>query len=291
MPSLVTRMGLRCPNPAVALVLLAFLVLPGSPLCAADGFGASPLDQAFQSMYDLQFDDAHRALAAYKHDHPEDPMGSAANAAAYLFSEFNRLHVLELEFFTNDRSFESSRGLPADPEVKSRFFAELDQGAQLASAALARNPRDANALFASVLTLGLRGDYFSLIEKHNLQGLSYMKQGRAEAERLLGIDPGCFDAYLAIGVENYLLSLKPMPLRWVLRLGGAETDKGTGLDRLRITAERGHYLRPFARLLLAVAAMRDKDPATARRLLGELAQQFPHNPLYSKELATIRCCG
>jgi hypothetical protein len=46
-------------------------------------------------------------------------------------------------------------------------------------------------------------------------------------------------------------------------------------------------LAPFARLLLAVAAVRDKDPQTARNLLSGLAHEFPQNPLYSAQLARI----
>ena len=78
--------------------------------------------------------------------------------------------------------------------------------------------------------------------------------GDALAERLLAVDPTYYDAYLAVGVENYLLSLKPAPMRWVLGWTGAQTDRETGLARLRITADKGHYLLPYARLLLAVAA-------------------------------------
>ena len=94
--------------------------------------------------------------------------------------------------------------------------------------------------------------------------------------------------YLAIGVENYILSQRSAPMRWMLRMSGAETDKDMGIKRLRLTAEKGHYLRPFARLMLAVAALRDKDSATARTLLSDLATQFPKNPLYAKELSAIR---
>ena len=36
---------------------------------------------------------------------------------------------------------------------------------------------------------------------------------------LLSLDSSYYDAYLAVGVENYMLSLKPLPLRWLLRLG------------------------------------------------------------------------
>ena len=44
------------------------------------------------------------------------------------------------------------------------------------------------------------------------------------------------------GVENYLFSLKPAPVRWFLQIGGAETDRDRGIEDLRLTAEKGHYL-------------------------------------------------
>lgn len=107
------------------------------------------------------------------------------------------------------------------------------------------------------------------------------------AEKLLAIDNTFYDAWLAIGVENYLLSIKPAPVRWFLRLGGAQIDKQQGLARLRLTAEKGHYLKPFARLLLAVAALRDNDRARARELLAALNREYPHNRLYLQELARL----
>jgi predicted Zn-dependent protease len=90
-----------------------------------------------------------------------------------------------------------------------------------------------------------------------------------------------------VGVENYLLSLKPAPVRWFLHLTGAQTDKETGLRKLRITAALGHYLQPYARMLLAVAALRDHQPDEARKLLEGLSRDFPQNRLYASELAKL----
>ncbi len=73
-----------------------------------------------------------------------------------------------------------------------------------------------------------------------------------------------------------------------LRITGAQTDKETGLSNLRLTAERGHYLLPFARLLLAVAALRDNDKNQARELLAGLSHEFPQNHLYAKELTKLQ---
>src|SRR5262249_17473929 len=110
---------------------------------------------------------------------------------------------------------------------------------------------------------------------------------RLTADKLLSIDPMFYDAHLAAGVENYMLSLKAAPMRWFLQMSGAETDRDRGIEKLRITAEKGHYLKPYARLLLAVAAMRDKNPGQAKELLSDLLRQFPHNRLYAEELARL----
>jgi hypothetical protein len=45
-------------------------------------------------------------------------------------------------------------------------------------------------------------DYAALIEKQDTQALSYIKQGRRWAQRTLALDSMCYDAYLALGVEN-----------------------------------------------------------------------------------------
>jgi len=114
-----------------------------------------------------------------------------------------------------------------------------------------------------------------------------MKAARVLAQKLIAQDSASYDAYLAIGVENYLLGVNAAPIRWLLRLSGAETNKEEGLANLRTTADKGHFLAPFARLLLAVAAVREKDNATAKKLLGGLTEEFPQNALYKEELAQI----
>jgi hypothetical protein len=246
------------------------------------------LDRGFRQMYNLDFSGAHGTFHEYQAAHGDDPLGYVADAAAYLFAEFNRLQILESDLFVDDHRFDNRSRQKPDSAVKAAFDNELARSDELVSKVLANSPNDANALFARVLANGLRGDYTAMIEKRNIASLSYMKASRATAQQLLAVDPTCYDAFLAVGVENYLLGTSPAPVRWVLRMTGSQTDKDEGIRRLRLTAEKGYYLAPFARLLLAVAALRDKDKSTARVLLAGLATEFPHNQLYSKELARIQ---
>jgi hypothetical protein len=245
------------------------------------------IDRGFRQMYDLNFDEAHKTFQQWERDHPDDPMGPVSNAAAYLFAEFDRLNILHSEFFTDNSLFHRRPKVTPDPAVRQAFDQELEKSGKLAGDILDRAPEHADALFAKILTLGLRADYEALIERRDFDALKVIKDSRATAEKLLMLQPNYYDAYLAVGVENYLFSLKPAPMRWILQAGGAETDRDKGVQDLRLTAEKGAYLSPYARLLLAVAALRSKDIPRARDLLGALSREFPHNRLYAQELAQL----
>jgi len=273
----------------VSALLLVIAAVLAKPAAGADSVALSPsLEAGYRQMYNLNFDGAHATFEAWESAHPDDAVGPVSNAAAYLFSEFNRLHILESELFTDNDKFSKRKKLVPDAQVRDAFDRELDKGDQIAGRVLSNSPRDANALFAKVMANGLRGDYAAMVEKRNMAGLGYMKAGRLLAQQLLALDPSYYDAYLAIGVENYLLGESSAPVRWFLRLGGAETNKEDGIAKLRLTAEKGRYLAPYARLLLAVAALRGHDRDTARRLLSDLADEFPQNHLYRKELAQLQ---
>jgi hypothetical protein len=278
-----------------AFVAAAALIAVASTMLAGSGLRPDPtrpsanaaLDEGYRDMYNLRFADAHRTFQRWKAEHPGDALAPASDAAAYLFSEFDRLQILQSEFFTDDREFKSRPKLTPDPNVKTAFLKQLDDSERIANAALQHDAKDANAQFAKVLSLGLRSDYMALIEKRYVPSIRYMKTARTLAQDLLAQSPSYYDAYLAVGVENYMLGIKAAPVRWILSFAGAQTDKDQGIRELKLTAEKGHYLQPFARLLLAVAALRDQDKNTAKQLLAGLVEEFPKNQLYAKELARL----
>ena len=253
----------------MTLAILGLLLLSANP---------DLLDQGYHEMYNLQFDAAHKTFHRFEAAHPDDPLGPVSDAAAYLFYEFDRLQILRSDFFTSDSKFLNGKALKPDPAVKQRFEADLDKTKQLAK------PDNERGMFATVLRLALQADYDALIDKRYGQSLTEIKSARNEATKLLAKYPHCYDANLAPGVENYLLSQKSAPIRWLLSLTGAQTDKQKGIQDLKLVAEKGNYLKPYAKVLLAIAALRDHDKPRAKQLLTELARQFPQNDLFQKEL-------
>lgn len=274
-------------TPQIA-VLAAGLLCASSGVFAADLSAPDPtLNRGYHLLYNLDFAAADQVFSAWEQEHPGDPMGPVSQAAGLLFSELNRLGVLEGQFYESDHSFEARKKLSPDPAVRARFNAILTQAEARARTRMARFPKDEDSLFALTLSAGLRADYAALIEKSNLNALHFTRESSNWASQVLTINPNCYDAHLASGISQYIVGSMAAPVRWVLRLGGVAGDKKAGMAELELTADRGHYLAPFARILLAIAYVREKNMPKARQILTALQGEFPNNPLFAREMARL----
>lgn len=266
-------------------VMLVLLQAHGS---AADR-SISALDRGFHLLYNLDFAAAQQQFESYERDHPEDPLGPTSEAAGLLFAELNRLGVLDSGFFKDSaRDSSRPRAKPApDPLVYTRLDSALRRSDAIARNRLNRDAKDRDALFAVTLGAGLRADYAALVQRRSLAALGYTKDATNSAQLLLAVCTDCYDAYVATGISRYLIGTASAPSRWVLRLAGFQGDKQRGIEDLGLAAERGHYLAPFARILLALIYVREKDGTHARELLLRLHDEFPGNPLFMREIARL----
>ena len=271
------------------IVFGCLICIVGLAASAEDVFRAvSPLDHGFSGLYNLDFSGAQKDFLTWQTLHPDDPMGPVSEAAGFLFSEFDRLGILESQFYLNDDAFAARPKLTPDARVRQLFEDAIERAENLSHARVARNPKDQDALFALTLSSGLQADYAALIEKRNLASLRFTKQASASAQQLLAVCHDCYDALLATGFSKYIIGSMAAPVRWMLRLGGLPADKQGGIADLQMTADHGHYLAPFARILLAIAYVREKDRARALELLSGLEKEFPGNTLFPHEIARLR---
>jgi len=253
----------------------------------AEVLNASELDAGFHLLYDLKPQEARAQFAVWQAAHPEDPLGSAAQAASYLFEECYRQGVLTSEYFFDNKRFLGKIAIKPDQQIRDAFFAADLRAQDLARLRLDTDPEDVNALFAITISVGMQADYASLIEKHQLESLAMIREADRFAKKLLAINPDAADAYLTLGAANYIIGSLPALKRLFLHFKGISGDKRVGLEQLEIAAMRGRYLRPFAKILLALAALRQKKPEVAGVQLMELVAEFPRNPLFARELAKL----
>ena len=264
------------------MLLLLCLVLPS--IACAD---VVSLEHGFDLLYDLKFDAAQREFTNFQQLHPNDPLGPVSEASGVLFAQLNQLGILESSFFVNDTSFRRLGKQQPDPVAYKQFDSALKRARTLAEKRLESKPGDHDALFAITLDSGLRADYAALIADKKVEALHYTKAATASAEQLLSSCSDCYDAYVATGISGYLIGSLAAPMRWVLRLGGFSGDKQKGISQLQLAAEHGRYLGPFARILLAIAYLREKEPERTRQLLSELHEEYPQNTIFTNELARL----
>ena len=270
--------------PVLALAAIAELLSP--PACA----GEKPLiEKGFNLLYQLKFEEARRQFMNWQRENPADALSYEAIAASYLFEEFYEQGVLTSEFFLNDeRLLGGIQGKP-DESRREKFEAANQRGRSIALEQLKTNPRDADALFALTIAAGMRSDFASILMRRQMESLSLIKEAELYAKRLLKVQSEAADAWLSLGAANYIIGSLPAYKRFFLWFGQIRGNKQLGMEQLKITAEKGHYLKPFAQIFLALTALREKQGDLACNQLLDLVAHFPENHLFQAELARLNC--
>lgn len=243
------------------------------------------LTSGFRMLYIQKFPEGRAQFTAWAEQHPEDPFGQVAIAASYLFEEFYHQGVLTSDFFLNDKTFLNGIEGKPDPERMHGFDTAIDNARKLAAQSLQKNPEDPEALYSLTLAAGMESDADMILRKRHMEALKRLKEANVHAKALLAERPEAADAYIALGSANYIIGSLSVGFRAMLWFGGIHGDKKLGMEQVGKTVESGLYLKPFAKIMLALAARREKQNKLARKLLHELAEEFPESPVYPIEYA------
>ncbi len=112
------------------------------------------LDQSYNAMYNLRFDEALRLAESAKRMANDDPVPWMAQACAVLFREFDHMHILRSELFAADDKFIDGPPFTWDPQRRKDFDTALVGAEKLAQERLKQSKDDPRALFALTLASG-----------------------------------------------------------------------------------------------------------------------------------------
>ena len=282
-------MRLFCPFLFASLLAFAFCPQHDSADSAnpaGPAFSSVPeLERGYHLLYEQKFPEARAVFQEWAEQHPDEPFGQVSVAASYLFEEFFLQRVLTSDYFLNDKRFLGGITGRPDPERVRNFEETVARARKLAFQRLKVYPRDPEGLYTLTLCAGMQSDADSMLLTRHYDALKRLKEANANAEMLLHDHPDAYDAYVAPGVAYYVIGSLPASARFFLWFGGVHGDKQLGMSQVQKTAEHGHYLRPFAKILLALSARREKRNALAQKLLKELTEEFPGNAVYETEYA------
>jgi tetratricopeptide (TPR) repeat protein len=224
-------------------------------------------------IYSGRFDSARAHFAALASEHPRDAAPLALAATALIWSGAAR----------NDDDYQADT-----------IDVLLDRAIALASAAL-DSAKDDTARVSALFWLG--SAYGSRARQADLHGRVWRAMGDAKGmrnalKRAVAIDSSCVDCRLGLGAIDYGLARENALARLVAKivgLGGSNAERG--LAQILRCTEACVFMRTEARWLYANAMLRetDRDPTAkerGERLIAELAQQFPDNPVFQRARAS-----
>jgi tetratricopeptide (TPR) repeat protein len=245
---------------------------------------STPIDRAYDRIYNFDFAGAHNILDAEVRIHPEDPLIYSVRATALLFSELDRLKILEMEFLESDEKITDKRRLKPDPAVHRRLLEVTAQARRLAQARLAADPNDINGLFSMCTAMSAELNYAALVEKRYFLSYKLTRESLKYVRKLLALNPPFYDAYAATGTVEYVVGNLNFIFRLFIRFEQIEGNKQKAIENLKKAANGGRYFQSFAKLLLAALYMRENQVGLALDLMRELEKKHPENALLKREI-------
>lgn len=245
--------------------ILFALVLCAAPAAAAPSSMTPEMDkllvEGIDSIYRMDFDAADAAAVkaiALNPDYPHPYLGQAA-------TDFIRW----------------AYGPKQDDALVKSFEAKVGKSIAVAEAWLKTHPDDPEVLLALGSGYGISARL--ALERHEyLKGWRHGSRAMSYVRASLKADPQIYDSYLGLGMFDYYVDTIPRFAGWLAKimLGG---NRARGLKELRLAAEKGHFGRTAAQLILVEIDTQDefgaRDPKDAVRLMADIRARYPDSSM------------
>jgi tetratricopeptide (TPR) repeat protein len=141
-----------------------------------------------------------------------------------------------------------------------------------------KNENDLDAQFYLGWTNTLRAFIIYMTDQNALQAASDLKDGNKALMFVVEKNPSYYDAYLGLGIYNYIISFIPRKLQWLTSMLGFTGDREEGKRQLKLAAEKGTYTVTEAKFYLTLLAWREENYPLAEDYCSQLTTSFPQSP-------------
>jgi tetratricopeptide (TPR) repeat protein len=272
---------------AILFLVLAEACLAADPTVSAVLRPPDALNQAaFEHYYSLDYDAAIQDFEKILARHPNDPFAVNHLLSAIQVRELYRMGAMNTGEYAND-SFIGQAHRPAEPVQKVRIKQLVEQAERLENAELARNPNNADMLYARGVTRGQFALYTALIERAWFSSLRNAVGARRDHERVLELAPQYTDAKLVVGAHNYVMGSLSFAVKMAVALAGLSGDKDKGIQYLNDDYHANGETSVDAGVVLMVFLRREHRYDEALQIARATGPRFPRNYLFPLEEANL----
>ncbi|MBK7601611.1 MAG: DUF3808 domain-containing protein [Acidobacteria bacterium] len=247
-----------------------------------------------EAVYNLDYATARAKFEEIRRQLPSHPVGDL-NLATLLWLEYlNKNRRLQTGLYKKDSSFyagaekaqEESEGDTVDPAFDRAFRDRMAQAKTKALALANRNRNDPDAIYFLGAYYGVMAGYEASTARKFFAAMRNGSRSVDAHEKVVKLRPDYNDAYLSIGLYDYIVGSLPFAYKALAAVAGVRGNKQRGIERLVKLIESNSASSDDARVLLMAVYQNEGRFEDALAILKSLNSKYPASYLLKLETAS-----
>src|SRR5262245_59392100 len=213
----INRFAILC----IVFVLTSTIALAGNPILP------SPADQlrnsGFHNLFNMRYQDSKADFEAIIQASPDHPAGYIYMGCAIWLNYLADLRRLQTNVYNkNNAFFDTRKEDKADAKVDAEFRKNMNKGVELAEAQLKRNKNDLQAMYYLGVAKNILAGYEATVNRSFFSALRNGSKGVDLHRDVIKKDPSFIDAYLSVGMYDYIVGSLPLAVKILVFFGGVK---------------------------------------------------------------------
>jgi tetratricopeptide (TPR) repeat protein len=246
------------------------------------------------AIYNMDYAGARARFEELRKLAPRHPAGDLYLAVVVWLEQLNKSRRLVTSLYRDDSSFftgvekakESSEGDAVDPTVDRAFRQYIAQAKIKAMALVNQDRNNPDALYYLGTVYGVIAGYDASITRKFFSAVRNGSRSVDLHQKVIKINPNYYDAYLSLGIYNYIVATLPFPLKALAAMSGFHGNKERGMSQLKLTIEKESDAADDARVILLAIYQNEKQYGQALEILQTLSAKYPGSYLLKLETAS-----
>jgi hypothetical protein len=229
-----------------SMVLIVIMLACAVPTWAQDLRDPRFMERAqagFSDIFNLHYEKAERDFISLERDYPQHPAPPLYLASILWLQELVRRQDLSLNRFIYPGYFSRKTNESMPSQERAAFSSDLQKSESLAGAILKRTSRDRDARYFLATAYSLRASFAITVDHNVRDSFSNARKAFSYSRELIEEDKNYYDAYLTVGLYEYIVGSIPWYFRWMAFVAGLHGSKEEGMKHLKLASAKGQYVK------------------------------------------------
>lgn len=235
--------------------------------------------QAFDGIYSLQYEEAYQELLQLRRRYPSHPAPPLYLATVKWLQELFLRQDLDLDRFLAPGYFAEKTDREMPQEDRQDFMRFMEECRDKSQSMLEKEPGHKDARYFLGAYYGIRASFAITVDHSVKQAFDYGKKAYKYHHGLVEEDPTYYDAYMSVGMYEYVVGNLPWYVKWLANIFGYSGSEARGFEYLNKAKEKGSYVATDAAVLQMVLYVREERYKDALANVRQLHERYPRNYL------------